>query len=120
MTRIHRPEPEDVAKKGPVCLSVFAVNNYVSARNHLPLLILAKWLRLSTSSIVAASCLSLNFLNPKPTRSLRSVQAHSPRSVQASAAHGSERKSMKTDGDFSLEAPILPANYGNFVREQND
>ena len=38
MTRIHGFEPEDVAEKGAVRLSVFAVENYVSAGNHLPLL----------------------------------------------------------------------------------
>src|SRR5215469_1321615 len=36
ITSIHRFEPEDVAEKSTVCLSVPAVNNYVSARNHLP------------------------------------------------------------------------------------
>ena len=36
MTSIHRFEPEDVAEKCAVRLSVFTVNNYVSPRNHLP------------------------------------------------------------------------------------
>src|ERR1700674_200113 len=38
MTRIHGCEPEDVSEKCAVRLGVFTVNNYVSARNHLPLL----------------------------------------------------------------------------------
>src|SRR5712691_459631 len=38
MTRIHGSEPEDVAEKCAVRLGVFAVDNYVSTRNHLPLL----------------------------------------------------------------------------------
>src|SRR5712692_5170239 len=37
MTRIHRLEPENVAEKGAVRLRVLTVDNYVSARNHLPL-----------------------------------------------------------------------------------
>jgi len=38
MTRIHGFEPEDVTEKCAVRLGVFTVHNYVSARNHLPLL----------------------------------------------------------------------------------
>jgi len=38
MTRIHGFEPEDVTEKCAVRLGVFTVDNYVSARNHLPLL----------------------------------------------------------------------------------
>jgi hypothetical protein len=34
MTRIHEFEPKDVAAKGAVRLSIFAVDNYVSATNH--------------------------------------------------------------------------------------
>ncbi len=36
--RIHRLEPQDVAEKCAVRLSVFAVDNDVRARNHLPFL----------------------------------------------------------------------------------
>jgi hypothetical protein len=38
MTCIHGFEPENVAEKRAVRLGVFTVDNYVSARNHLPLL----------------------------------------------------------------------------------
>src|SRR5712692_7637610 len=38
MARIHGFEPEDVAEKCAVRFGVFTVDNYVSARNHLPLL----------------------------------------------------------------------------------
>src|SRR5438445_3925683 len=38
MTRIHGFEPEYVAEKCAVRFGVFAVDNYVSARNHLPVL----------------------------------------------------------------------------------
>src|ERR1700730_2946791 len=34
MARIDRLEPEDVAEEGAVCLGVFAVEDYVSARDH--------------------------------------------------------------------------------------
>jgi len=37
MTRIHGFETEDIAEKCAVCLRVFTVDNYVSARDHLPL-----------------------------------------------------------------------------------
>src|SRR4029077_2747102 len=36
MPRIHGFEPEDVTKKCAVGLDVFAVDNHVSAKNHLP------------------------------------------------------------------------------------
>src|SRR4030088_3370815 len=37
MAPIHRLEPENVAEKCAVRFGVFTVDNYVSARNHLPL-----------------------------------------------------------------------------------
>jgi hypothetical protein len=37
MTRINELESENVAEKYTVCFGVFTVNDYVSARNHLPL-----------------------------------------------------------------------------------
>jgi hypothetical protein len=37
VTRIHGFEPEDIAEKCAVCLGVLTVDNYVSARDHLPL-----------------------------------------------------------------------------------
>jgi hypothetical protein len=37
MARIHGFEPENVAEKCAVRFGVFTVNNYVSARNQLPL-----------------------------------------------------------------------------------
>src|SRR5712692_4450214 len=37
-TRVHRLEAEDVAEKCAVRIGVFTVDDYVSARNHLPLL----------------------------------------------------------------------------------
>jgi hypothetical protein len=36
MTRIHGFETEDVAEKRAIRFGVFAVNNYVGARKHLP------------------------------------------------------------------------------------
>jgi len=39
ITRIHGSKPKDVAKKCAVRLGVLAVDDYVSARNQLPLLI---------------------------------------------------------------------------------
>src|SRR5882762_11388805 len=38
VARIHRLEPENVAEEGAVRFCIFAVNNDVSARDHLPLL----------------------------------------------------------------------------------
>src|SRR5260370_32142855 len=38
MTRIHRLEPQKVAEKDAIRLSVFSVDNYVSIGNHLRLL----------------------------------------------------------------------------------
>src|SRR5258705_12870469 len=38
MTSIHGFESEDIAKESSICLSVLAVDNYVSTRNHFPLL----------------------------------------------------------------------------------
>src|SRR5689334_23322322 len=35
MACVYRFEPEDVAKKCSVCIGVLAVDNYVSARNHI-------------------------------------------------------------------------------------
>src|SRR5271170_6944237 len=37
VTGIDRPKAEDIAEECPVRLGVFAVGNYVSARDHLPL-----------------------------------------------------------------------------------
>src|SRR6266849_2221018 len=42
MTRIHRLEPENVTEEGAVRFGVLTVDNYVSARNHLPLLRIAR------------------------------------------------------------------------------
>src|SRR5437762_4629588 len=36
VSRIRKFEPEDVTKKCAVSIGVFAIENYVSARNHLP------------------------------------------------------------------------------------
>src|SRR6266567_3302937 len=36
VTCIHGSEPEDVAEEGAVCLGVIAVEDYVSAGDHLP------------------------------------------------------------------------------------
>src|SRR5258706_10406292 len=38
MTSIHGFESEDIAKESSICLGVLAVDNYVSTRNHFPLL----------------------------------------------------------------------------------
>src|SRR5882672_330316 len=38
MTSIHGFESEDIAKERSICLGVLAVDNYVSTRNHFPLL----------------------------------------------------------------------------------
>jgi hypothetical protein len=35
VTRVHGFEAEDVTEERSVCFGVFAVENYVSARNHL-------------------------------------------------------------------------------------
>jgi hypothetical protein len=37
MARIHGLEPENVAEKCPIRFGIFSVDNYVNARNHMPL-----------------------------------------------------------------------------------
>ena len=57
MTCIHEFETEDIAEEGAVGFGVFAVNNHMSPRNHLPLPGNARSF-VSHSSTVAASGLA--------------------------------------------------------------
>jgi hypothetical protein len=39
VTRVHRLKRENITKERPICFGVLAVKNYVSARDHLSLLV---------------------------------------------------------------------------------
>src|SRR5712692_5267138 len=67
MTRIHGLEPENVAEKCAVRFGVLTVDNYVSARNHLPLL------RIARNSSRAACSAETSFRAPQDSRDLGSA-----------------------------------------------
>src|SRR5713226_2111105 len=64
MTRIHRLEPENVTEKGAVRFGVLTVDNYVSARNHLPLL------RIARNFPARACSVETSFRAPQASREL--------------------------------------------------
>src|SRR5271167_3797892 len=104
MTGIHGLEAEDVAEKRAVRFSIFAEDNYVSARNHCPLLRNARNPWHSAYSLDSENSIKFKF------RKLATVGSQFP-VVTAFAAHrltGSRRAIAGSTGERSGSIPRIP------------